>query len=93
MNRHTFISLILFLLVICSPFCFHVCLAQAIEDANTPRFELNLEPLAPQAWMEWRPSYETNVSFRATLKGTTSQNQAIEFDQVTFTFDLGTHSN
>ena len=93
MNRNFVILLILLTLVICSPFYLHVCLAHANGDTNTPTFELDLEPVSPQAWLEWRPSYQTNVSFIATLKGTTSQNQAIEFDQVTMTFDLGTPSN
>ena len=83
MKRQTFISLILLTLVTCSPFCLPICSVWANGDANSPTFELDLEPVNPQEWLGWRPEYQTNVSFVATIKGKTSDNKAIEFDQVT----------
>ena len=88
MNRHFVISLILFAVVICSPFYLPVCSAQANGDASTPTFELNLEPADPTAWEDWRPEYKTNTSFVATLKGETETGQAIRIASVTYTFTL-----
>lgn len=93
MNRQTFILRILFVLFICSPIYFHVCLARANGDSNDPTFELELEPEDPQEWLGWRPKYQTNASFTASIKGKTADGVAItEFRNVEFTFDLGTPS-
>ena len=92
MNRHFIISLILFTLVICSPYILFICSAEANGDVNTPTFTLNLEPVQPTEWVRWRPKYKDNVSFIATLKGTTSSNKDVQFGSVTFTFHLGTPS-
>ncbi len=93
MNRQTIILRILFVLFICSPFYFHVCFAQANGDSNDPTFELELEPADPQAWLGWRPEYQTNALFTAIIKGKTADGQAITaFRNVEFTFDLGTPS-
>ncbi len=93
MRKSVIISLILLVLVICSPFYLLVCSAEANGDANTPTFELSLEPMHPQAWLGWRPEYKTNVSFIASIKGKTATGKNItKFTNVKFTFDLGTPS-
>ncbi len=91
MNRHTIISLILFLLVICSPFYFHVCLAQANGEGSAEnKFKLELEPANPSTWPGWRPEYKKNALFVATITGETSTGVAItKFTKVRFTFNLG----
>ena len=92
MYRHFVILLILLTRVICSPYALYVCSAEANRDVNTPTFELNLEPTHPTAWLGWRPEYKDNVSFIATLKGTTASNESVQFASATFTFHLGTPS-
>ena len=92
MRKNIVISLILLIMVICSPYYLYVCSAQANGDQNTPTFELNLEPTDPMTWEDWRPKYKTNTSFIATLKGTTASNESVQFASATFTFYLGTPS-
>ena len=92
MYRHFVILLILLTRVICSPYALYVCSAEANGDANTPTFTLDLEPTHPTAWVGWRPEYKDNVSFIATLKGTTASNESVQFASATFTFHLGTPS-
>ena len=92
MNRNFIFLLILLTLVICSSYALYVCSAEANRDVNTPTFELNLEPTHPTAWLGWRPEYKDNVSFIATLKGTTASNESVQFASATFTFHLGTPS-
>ncbi len=65
---------------------------QANGDDNTSTFELSLKPKNPTKWAEWRPEYQKNVSFVATLKGTTLSNKDVAFGSVTFTFTLSSVS-
>ncbi len=88
MRKNVIISLILLTLVICLPFYLPVGSAEANGNANTPTFELNLEPASPTTWADWRPEYKTNAEFVATLKGETKTGQSVRIDSVTYTFTL-----
>ncbi len=76
------------LLIIALPYILLVCSAEANGNANTPTFELTLDPTSREAWSDWRPKHETNTSFVVNLKGTTSSGDPISISSVTFTFRL-----
>ena len=66
-----------------------VLLLSNIAIAQTSvRFQIDLEPADPSSWQTWRPVNESNVSFTATVTGTTDRITAIAY-----TFTLSDLSN
>ncbi len=55
------------LLIIALPYILLVCSAEANGNANTPTFELTLDPTSREAWSDWCPKQELNTDVYVDL--------------------------